>query len=236
MLLGLVQISRAQVQDLSIDKTSTPSGPGLHVANLKNKDIAALLLTVNCSSGPLEIFYDPLIDYGTVQAIPPGKGGDITIPERMVDCPRTANAVLLSDGSQDGDPSSVNKIMARRHGAYKQLTMVELHLAQVFSKKEDILDVTKAIKIARTDLASNKEITVAELSGSHALLSFLEYLLKQHELPHVPQYPDQPIPTIRSLMQTRALTPDQAYILCFDLRLREWIADLRLGGAASVQG
>jgi len=234
VFLGLAQTASAQVQDLSIDRSPTSAGPTLHVNNFKSKDIDALLLTVRCSEGPFEIFYDPLIDYGTLQAIAPGKGVDIKMSAHTENCPASANAVLLSDGSQEGDPSSAYKIFARRHGAYKQLTLVEHHLALVFSNKENISEVIGAIEIARTSLVSQKQTTVAELSGSSALLGFLEYLLKQRQLPHVPRYPNQPIPSVSELALSRALTQDQAYILCFDLRLQQWIADLRSRGAATL--
>lgn len=164
--------------------------------------------------------------YSSVRAIPPG--GTLEIPAQdPSEWSGGVDAVIFSDGHNEGDPEILNGMYQRRRGFYNGLTEAMELLGPIAEGGANPTNVADKVHLRIDPIRHDKTLSFDEQIGHAGLLEKLELMLRKQVSMAAPsdKMPWRQ-PTIDEVVKAKDVPREQAHAIVVLKKFEEWKAAL----------
>jgi len=214
----------AQVPSIAEGSAYEPR-PGQWRRVIRNQSTSPLVAFTTSCHGPRGgaiAFHDALINAGDYY-VHPGESIEVSGADPS-SCDGSVEAAIFLDGHVEGDLGIADKkLFSFRRGAYRALEQSIQLLTSIYTQRVPADHVIDALEAKRQ--SSLKDRTEASAGYTSILIEVLGALRQPHITYHLPpdNYgPKRPQQSIEDVMNSNGLSRDEARIMVFTERLKEW--------------
>lgn len=217
--------ARAQLNGFEVQRRDTSRGGVFLITHHRDIPVTAFVIKQLCGGSASYIVQDPLINYGMQPTLSKNQSTEFTGPIVPENCASSITSAVFVDGTTEGEPEEIDRIVLRRKGAYRELLSLSEQLHAAIANGGD-LNATLVWLKTREEALKIAPLGASEWSGRSSIVSFTRYLFQQKAMPNVPQSYLHVLPSEKGLMVTKRLTSEQAYAQAFSVRIDLWVSDL----------
>jgi len=151
----------------------------------------------------------------------------LALQPRAIDCPGGVDAIILSNGRNEGPQDIVQTIYDKRSGVYKALFFSEPLVEAIATSGADPNTVAAALKAHFQSISQQMAVSAAEWEGQAFVFGVVAGLLEHQNNFHVPSdsTPNHQ-PRIDSVMELNNIPRQQAHAIVINKKLHEWSSAL----------
>jgi hypothetical protein len=206
------------------------------IENHGSSAIVALHATYKCpmksksgrsvaSHGLIAYERDSLVNYSSARNVPPG-GVVGLLAQDPSECSGGVDAVIFSDGHNEGDPDWVNEMYQRRRGVYDGITAALQLLDTIANQGANPADVADSVHRRTNSMMHDQTIAFEERLGQRQFYTGFESLLRSQMDLAVPSDSTSHQPRIEEVAKINGIPREQAHAIVISKKYQEWKAAL----------